>query len=41
MQGIPHSVPGRTHEANIIHTISEHELLFVSLDFMVQNDYEF
>jgi len=31
----------RTHEANVILTISGHELLFISLDFMVQNDYGF
>jgi len=36
-----HSVHGRTHEANVILTISGHELLFVSLDFIVQNDYGF
>ena len=28
-----------THEANVILTISGHELLFISLDFMVQYDY--
>ena len=36
-----HSVRGRTHEANVILTITGHELLFISLDFMVQNDYGF
>jgi len=27
-----------THKVNAIPTISGHELLFISLDFMVQND---
>jgi len=31
----------RTHKVHIIPTISGHELLFISLDFMVQNDYGF
>jgi len=39
MQEVPHSVHGRTHEMNVILTISGHELLFISLDFMVQIDY--
>jgi len=33
MQEVPHR---RTHKANIILTISGHELLFILLDFMVQ-----
>jgi len=41
MQEVPHSVHRRTHEANVILTISGHELIFISLDFMVQNDYGF
>ena len=41
MQQVPHSVRGHTHEANVILTISGHELLFIPLDFMVQNDYGF
>jgi len=43
MQKVHHSVRGRmrrhTHEANVILTIAGHELLFISLAFMVQNDY--
>jgi len=35
------SVCGHTHEANVILTISAHELLFRSLDFTVQKDYGF
>jgi len=35
------SVHGRTHEAEVILTITGHELLFISLHFMVQNDYGF
>jgi len=42
MQKVHHSVRGRmrrhTHEANVILTIAGHELLFISLAFMVQND---
>ena len=41
MQEVPHSVRGCTHEANVILTISGHEPLFISLAFMVQNDYGF
>ena len=48
MQEVPHSVCGHihsmcrcTHEAEVSLTISGHELLFISLDFMVQNDYGF
>jgi len=33
---VPHSVCGRTHKANVILTISGHEVLFISL----QNDYD-
>ena len=32
-----HSVRRHSHEANIILTITGHELLFISLDFMVAN----
>ena len=39
MQEVSHSVHGRTHEMNVILTISGHELLFILLDFMVQIDY--
>jgi len=38
VRGCTHSVHGRPH---VVLTILEHELLFISLDFMVQNDYEF
>ena len=41
MREVPHSVCGCTHEENVILTISGHELLLISLDFMVQNDYGF
>jgi len=41
MQEVPHSVRGHTHEANVVLTISGHELLFRSLDIMVRNDYGF
>jgi len=48
MQEEPHSVHGHTHsvrrcthEANVTLAISGHELLFISLDFMLQNDYGF
>ena len=34
-----HSV--HTHKANVILTITGHELLFISLDFMLQNDHGF
>ena len=36
-----HSVCRHTHEANAILTILGHELLFILLDFMIQNDYGF
>jgi len=36
-----HSVCGCTHKGNIILTITGHELLFILLHFMVQNDYGF
>ena len=39
MQEVLHSVSGHIHEANVILTITGHELLFISLDFIVQNDY--
>ena len=43
MREVPHSVRGCTHEENVILIISGHELLFISLDFMVEkiNDYWF
>jgi len=34
-----HSVCKRTHEENIILTITGHELLFISLEFVVQKEY--
>jgi len=41
MQEVPHQVHGRTHKANVILTTTEHELLLITLDFKVQNDYGF
>jgi len=43
MQEVPHSVHGCTHKAKLMSSLhfQRHELLFISPDFMVKNDYGF